>query len=148
MIKLNLGCGSDTIEGYDNIDVNPIAGGVIKCQSYAQLPYEPNSVNEIRAIYTLCKIPPIEVADVLRHWYNLLEPGGTISIELPEIVLIANRISFGPVDIGQYQDWIFGNNDRKSVFTIDTFKQLVTNLKFVVVEGGFQDITFWMKLRK
>lgn len=148
MIKLNLGCGQDIIEGYENWDVNPKVDGVKKCQSYAQLPYETNSVNEIRSIYTLCKIYPNEVSQVLQHWFSILENGGILSVELPDIVLISNRISFGETDIGQFQEWIYGNNDRKSVFTIQTFKQLVENLGFKVIETGIQDITFWAKLTK
>lgn len=112
-ILLNLGCGTDLQQGYDNIDIRDLPG-VIKAD-VRNLPYKPESVDEIRAIDIYEHIPFRESQTLLNHWVSLLKPGGVLIIQSPSIEVLARNIliSTSIKDIEISIAFIFGNQDYK-----------------------------------
>jgi SAM-dependent methyltransferase len=113
LILLNLGCGNDIQQGYDNIDIRDLSN-TIKAD-IRDLPYEPNSVDEIRAIDIYEHISFRESQALLNHWVSLLKPGGLLTIRSPSIEVLARRIltSVNIKDIEDSIAYIFGNQDYK-----------------------------------
>jgi cyclopropane fatty-acyl-phospholipid synthase-like methyltransferase len=112
-IRLNLGCGTDIQQGYENIDTRDLPG-VIKAD-VRDLPYESNSVDEIRAIDVYEHISFRESQRLLNHWVSLLKPRGRLIIQSPSIEVLARNIlmSTSVEEIESSIASIFGNQDYK-----------------------------------
>jgi len=112
-LLLNLGCGTDLKQGYDNIDVRDLPG-VIKAD-VRNLPYKQNSVDEIRAIDVYEHVSFRESQSLLNYWVSLLKPGGLLVIQAPSIEVLARNIltSTSIEDIETSIAFIFGNQDYK-----------------------------------
>lgn len=92
-LRLNLGCGEYPISGFTNIDqaesVNPdvVANAL-------DLPYESGSADEIYCGHLLEHLFPEDAKKALAHWFDLLKPGGTISISVPDFdYLVAQHLA-------------------------------------------------------
>lgn len=86
-IKLHLGCGKRDWPGWVNID-----GGDYPHLHYkdiTKIPFADNSVDLIYSSHTLEYFDRVEVLDVLREWYRVLCPGGTIRIAVPDFYEMA-----------------------------------------------------------
>lgn len=85
-MKLNLGCGSNlenTNNGWINIDKYPLYGSVVKMDlEQAKLPYEDDSVEEIRATHVLEHI--WNYKELLNECWRVLNKDGFIYIEVPK----------------------------------------------------------------
>lgn len=82
-IKLNVGAGSTKIEGYTPLDIHD---GV----DARALPYEAGSVDEIYASHVLEHLGWKDVGETLKHWCDLLKPGGKLKIAVPDFRKIAD----------------------------------------------------------
>jgi hypothetical protein len=81
MIRLHLGCGAIVRPGFDNIDALSTAPGVIRDDpTNLSARYKPGSVSEIYAFHVLEYVPQPRIGQVLRHWAELLEPGGRLGL--------------------------------------------------------------------
>lgn len=88
MIKLNLGCGKDIREGYDNIDIFSQNPKVIKGDVTNLSNYQDNSVDEVLALDIIEHFPGVKVLSVLKEWCRVLKPGGLLIIRTPDIEVI------------------------------------------------------------
>lgn len=91
-MKLNLGCGADVRQGWENLDYNPNVckrRGVKRCDVFKKLPYPDGSVSEIHARYVLEYGSYHRTPQVIEEWLRVLEPGGTITIAVPDFEAIA-----------------------------------------------------------
>jgi hypothetical protein len=111
MLLLNLGCGSDIQQGYDNIDIRDLPDTIQA--DVAKLPYAKGSVDEIRAIDVYEHISFTKSQRLLNHWVSLLKPNGKLIIQGPSVEDLARRIliSTDIRDIEQAIELIFGNQD-------------------------------------
>jgi GT2 family glycosyltransferase len=75
-IRLNLGCGYDHRDGYVNIDNRADVKPDLICDVLSGLPYDDNSVDEIRAYDFLEHIPIGETINVITEIWRVLKPGG------------------------------------------------------------------------
>ena len=96
MIKLNLGCASNLLEGYINIDqdnINTIReryphkhfpeDNIIYTYDVFNLPYKNNTVDEIIADGFLEHISFLEEKPLFEEIYRVLKPGGLFSFGVP-----------------------------------------------------------------
>ena len=85
-IKLNLGCGKAIRSDYINIDLEDWSK---KCDLVADARdlhmFEDESVSEIFSHALLEHIPPWDTIATLAEWHRILEPGGSIQIEVPDL---------------------------------------------------------------
>lgn len=84
MKKLNLGSGGDYIDGYINVDL--YAEKADERFDIAKLPYQDNSIDEIRAYHVVEHFDYMQVQHVLQEWYRVLKPNAKIRIETPDFL--------------------------------------------------------------
>lgn len=83
MIKLNLGSGGDYIEGYVNVDL--YAERADERYDVAKLPYEDNTIDEIRAFHIIEHFDYMNAYVVLHEWRRVLKVGGRLHLETPDL---------------------------------------------------------------
>lgn len=112
-ILLNLGAGTDILQGYDNIDIRNLPNTTKA--DVRDLPYEQNSVDEIRAIDIYEHISFKESQALLNYWVSLLKPDGVLIIQGPSIEVLARNILIATSieDIERSMALIFGDQDYK-----------------------------------
>ena len=76
MIKLNLGSGYRKLPGYINIDNRDNTPADLIRDITAGLPYDDNSVDEVRAYDILEHIPIGQTVSLIEDIYRVLKPGG------------------------------------------------------------------------
>lgn len=91
MTRLNLGCGGKVLPGYENIDLFVHAPGVV-CLDIRALPHTACSVDSILAEDILEHFPRLEWPAVLAEWVRVLKPGGTITLQFPEMTQLAEKL--------------------------------------------------------
>ena len=97
-LRLHLGCGQRRLPGFVNIDHNR-SEATDYVSDIAKLPCPPSSVERIEAYHVIEHIPINTVRDVLAHWKELLQQGGTLVLECPDL----------DADIRELQE---GNHER------------------------------------
>jgi ubiquinone/menaquinone biosynthesis C-methylase UbiE len=119
MLKLNLGCASSLLEGYINIDMDSM--DTIKHRypnieieetldfyqgDILNLPYDDNSVDEIRADAILEHMSFLEESLFFYEVRRALKPGGLLNISVPDFDDIVKK-------------WIESKDDWKDFFRND-----------------------------
>jgi len=80
-IKLNLGSGiAGNFPGFKNVDIRDIEG-VDVVADVRKLPFEDNSVSEIKCQNLIEHFGRHEIVPLLKEWYRVMKPGGKIAIE-------------------------------------------------------------------
>jgi glycosyltransferase involved in cell wall biosynthesis len=139
-LKLHLACGHDYDDSYINVDL--YAPDDAKCDvrfDVMKLPYEDNSVDEIKAFHIIEHFHFFEVQEVLKEWYRVLKPGGRLYLETPDFLETCRAFVEGDNDFrvllyGHFfaHPWVPGQT-HKFLFTED---QMRTNLGW----AGFKEI--------
>jgi predicted SAM-dependent methyltransferase len=80
MTKLNLGCGSNVIDGWLNFD--------LELDIRHKLPFDANSVDCIFAEHVIEHVTHQEAFNFIENCYDILRPGGKIRICVPSVNLI------------------------------------------------------------
>jgi glycosyltransferase involved in cell wall biosynthesis len=84
-LKLNLACGPDYMEDYINVD-NYGEYKVDAKFDVSSLPFDDNTIDEIKAFHIIEHFDFFEGQKVLSEWYRVLKPGGRIWIETPDFL--------------------------------------------------------------
>jgi hypothetical protein len=86
ILRLHLGSGHLYLNGYKNVDPYTIEADYK--EDMRELPsFKSNTVNEIVSHHALEHIPQRDVFPTLQKWYDLLVPGGTLEIGMPDVEL-------------------------------------------------------------
>lgn len=83
MIKLNLGSGSDYIQGYINVDL--YADVADQRYDISRLPYSDHTIDEIRAFHVIEHFDYMNAYNVLFEWHRALKPNGRLHLETPDL---------------------------------------------------------------
>jgi predicted SAM-dependent methyltransferase len=83
-MKLNVGCGHVSIPGYCNVDSIYMPGVDVVDDARWLKMFQHEKVEEIYACHVLEHFNRWEVHDVLRHWHDLLQPGGVLYVAVPD----------------------------------------------------------------
>lgn len=105
-LKVNLGCGLRKDKGWYGIDIRDFKG--VDCVmniGEEKLPFEDNSVDQIKAIHVLEHLYPDELFFCIEECFRVLKPKGFFKIEVPKAGTPAYYI----------------NPDHKIQFVEDTF---------------------------
>jgi|TARA_R110000824_G_scaffold43928_6_gene128209 predicted SAM-dependent methyltransferase len=118
-IKLNLGCASRLLPGYTNIDLDSLENiksrypnlEIDDSQKFMQsnildLPYENNSVDEIRADAILEHLSFLEESKFFSEAKRVLKPNGVLNFSVPDFEEIIRK-------------WIIAEDDWKDFFRND-----------------------------
>ena len=129
-MKLNLGAGSQPIDGYINLD--GATGDTI-------YPLGMKNVDGIRASHVLEHFGHTESVKVLKNWIESLKSGGTLKIAVPDFDDLCRRRALG--EVMDYECVIMGGqvderDYHKSVWNYDKLHYLMSSL-------GLTDIKTW-----
>ncbi len=98
-LKIHIGCGSDIKDGYVNIDeFNPDADVQKPIQ---KLDYPENSVERIEGYMVLEHLTPFDAKAFIKKAHKMLEPGGTLILEVPDLEKVC-RLILAFRDDGEY----------------------------------------------
>ncbi len=85
MKKLNLGCGSNKIKGFINVDKEPTCKPDLLCDFVKdKLPYKDHTIDEVVMFHTIEHISKRQHAHILNEIWRVLKPGGFITFSYPE----------------------------------------------------------------
>lgn len=111
-MKLNVGCGTDYMQGYVNIDGSDSLPGVDKVMDISQTSlrneFEDESCDEILAKDILEHHFHWEAVQLLKDFFMLLKPGGKLTIRVPDCESIINNQTY---TIEQKLTWLYGGQD-------------------------------------
>ncbi|NBW21092.1 MAG: methyltransferase domain-containing protein [Caulobacteraceae bacterium] len=79
MMKLNLGCGGNILQGWENHDSD--------LDISKPLPHEDNSIDFIFAEHVCEHLTTPDVVRFFMEAYRILKDGGTIRIAVPSVVI-------------------------------------------------------------
>jgi predicted SAM-dependent methyltransferase len=142
MTKLNLGCGSQKIDGFIGVDLCPEAE--LHHDLRNPLPFEDSSVDEILAIHLVESFYQFEFPAVLKDWYRVLQPEGKITIEFTSLT---DTIKMYLGDDKQHGHWgLYGRQDVSvDPIVLHHYVYEKDELKELMERTGFKDIEFSSK---
>ena len=112
VLRLNLACGHAVMAGFVNVDVHPF-DEVDVVADPENLPFDPGSVAELRAVHLLERYPARELEQtVLPHWIGLLEPGGSLVVVVRDTDALVRSYVAGGLDFETLQETIFGADEH------------------------------------
>lgn len=128
-MKLNIGAGDTKIEGFLPIDRK-------FGQEAFPLPFQPNSIEEIRCAHMLEHLSFSDVMSALKDWYEKLKPGGRVRIAVPDV----DRILNSRHDPG-WHFYLMGGQINENDFHKSCFTKAI--LTAYMQRAGFVDIAPW-----
>jgi len=91
--KLNLGCGSKTLPGYENAD-NFKADFVDAVYNLYDIPYEDGTISEVLSEHALEHLGKELGERAIKEWARVLRPGGLLHLKIPDLALcISNYLT-------------------------------------------------------
>jgi len=108
-MKLNVGCGRNILDGYENLDLYVGDPRVILCD-VRRLPYDDKSIDKVLAEDILEHFPRLEWKSVVAEWWRVLKPGGDLTVQFPDMIGLS-KVLQGATTIEEWEHWnrkIFG----------------------------------------
>lgn len=136
-MKLNVGGGHKVIEGYLNVDLADTADLQSDVRS---IPLPDEEAEEIIAIHIVEHLERWDVPGALREWYRLLKPGGTLIIELPDLLKVCRNLTQGITDHGFSRRALFGDPQSANPLMMHRWGWTVSELTDELKAAGFVKI--------
>lgn len=144
-LKLHLACGHDYDEDYINVDL--YAPEDAKCDvrfDVQKLPYDDNTVDEIKAFHIIEHFHFFEVQEVLKEWHRVLKPGGKLYLETPDFLETCRSFVEGSpsMPLEEWRVLLYGHFFAHPWIPGQTHKFLFTEgqLKTNLGWAGFQNV--------
>lgn len=104
------------------------------------LPYERDSVDEIRSVQSLEHLDMKEGPRVLRHWRDLLRPGGMLHVDVPDFEETARQLLAQPDEPSKewYYRLVYGSQKNAYAFHKNGFSP--ARLEWMLREAGFREV--------
>lgn len=83
--KLHLGCGDIHINGFCNIDIDPLPAVDIVDDILRLRKFPNNFAEQIYACHVLEHLSHAQVLPALKRWHDVLAPGGELRVSVPNI---------------------------------------------------------------
>lgn len=135
-MKLHLGCGSKILEGFINIDARP-ADNVIADNVKTLSLFKSGSVDLIYACHVLEHICRHERNAVLERWWEVLIPGGTLRVAVPNFEKVVHLYQNG-VPLGGLIGFLYGGQDYS--FNFHHYCWDFQSLEADLQKAGFSNI--------
>lgn len=143
-MKLNIGAGGKRLPGYTGVDVVERPGADIVAPAH-QVPLPDGSAEELIAIHLVEHILPWELKTVLAEWHRLLQPGGLLVLEMPDLIKCCKNILDGRMKGGKHPDqlgmWgLFGDDRYQDPYMLHRWSYTFKTLAPIVEAAGFVKI--------
>jgi SAM-dependent methyltransferase len=104
------------------------------------LPYERDTVDEIRSVQSLEHLDMREGPRVLRHWRDLLRPGGLLHVDVPDFEETARQLLAQPDEPSKewYYRLVYGSQKNAYAFHKNGFSP--ARLEWMLREAGFREV--------
>lgn len=146
-IKLNLGSGRWSLDGYVNVDLAVSKNAKRPPEILSdvrKIPLPDDCATEILAIHIFEHIERWEVDDVLEEWRRLMRKGGKLIMEMPDLIKCCDNIVKGirgeqhPDQLGMWG--LFGDPSEKDRLMMHAWSWTFATLRPLLKEHGFVDI--------
>ena len=121
--RLEIGAGTIRKEGFMHHDIRELPGIDVVCDA-RKFPQElKGTFHEVHASNIIEHFNRFEVFKVLKEWYELLAPGGVITIITPDIEEITRQLHLKMIDIAWFNYLCYGSNEyefNKHYYAFDT----------------------------
>ena len=136
-MKLHLGCGKRHIPGFVHIDAvdYPHVDHVSTIDNLSFVPDD--SVQLIYTCHVLEHFKRQEVVRVLKEWYRVIEPGGSLRVSVPDFFAIC-KVYSKYEDINLVIGPLFGRQDYLYNIHYNVFD--FNSLSICLKEAGFKNI--------
>lgn len=148
-IKVNVGCGGRRIPGYVGVDaVQRSAADYVSPAD--NLPFSDRSCEEVMAIHLFEHILPWDAPKALLEWFRVLQPGGRLILEMPDLYKCCKNIitilDGGTVMAGKHPDqagmWgAYGDSRLKDPYMLHRWGYTFKTIKPLLQDAGFRKIT-------
>lgn len=140
-LRLNIGCGRFKIEGFTNIDINPIykPDQCIDCLEYLRQ-QKTKTVKDIYCGHVIEHLDYPYLHDFLKECHRVLTQTGTLAITVPDAELAIREYHAGKITPGQFDLIIFG--DRSSVHEYHKTAWTKRRLQEIAAMYGFRIADF------
>lgn len=144
-LRINVGAGSRRPPGWFNVDIeeNPDAPTPLDLLSDAKKIALPDEcASELMAIHVAEHFYRWDLDDALDEWKRLLRPGGTLILELPDLIKSCINVIEGRMKGGKHPDqlgmWaLFGDSRSKNPYMSHKYGYSPESLTAILVEHGF-----------
>ena len=137
-VRLNLGSGSQEIEGYINVDARDLPN-VDVIADLSNLPYEDATVDEIFSSHVIEHFTFSQLQkELLPYWYSLLKPNGVFRAIFPDFEAMLPDYQSGEISFDQLARVVMGGQD----YMLDYHYSLLASEKVMEMlqEAGFKDV--------
>jgi len=145
-VKLNLGCGWETIPGHEGMDLRTPSSATIIGDIVDLSRFQDNSIEAIVSHHSLEHQSYNSIPSVLKEWYRVLVPGGRVEIFVPEV----GEIVADDLDFSKFNKCVFGETDEKYWNQKQDFHKTLfrkRDLNALLLEAGFHDLV-WFERRQ
>jgi predicted SAM-dependent methyltransferase len=134
MLKLDLGSGNVRIPGYVQVDAS--LGHDVRA-----LPFAEGTADEIRASHVLEHVSYSEAPQVLKHWADVLKPGGWLKIAVPNFDKIVEWYKEGRGSELPLEGYLMGGQTNH----LDVHRAIYQpqKLKMLLESAGLTDVCEW-----
>lgn len=138
-LRVNLGSGMLTLDGYINVDMRELPGVDIVAR-VDNLPFEPGSLKELSSAHTLEHFPQEQLTrQLLPYWYSLLAVGGVFRATVPDLGAMIEQLRVGEISFDAFRLVAYGGQEYEgdfhhTGFTTESLGELLTEAGFVDVE--------------
>jgi len=81
--RVEIGAGFSPRPGYVHVDVVPFTDDIDLVASGDRLPLPAGWADELLSVHMIEHVPPPRLVATLRHWHDVLTPGGRLTIHTP-----------------------------------------------------------------
>jgi SAM-dependent methyltransferase len=105
-----------------------------------ELPYPPGSVDEIRSVQCLEHVSMREGPRILRHWHEVLKPGGVLHVDVPDFEETARQLLAQPDEASKewYYRLVYGSQKNAYAYHKNGFSP--ARLERMLREAGFREV--------
>ena len=137
-MKVNVGCGQRTLDGYVNID-RKNGGEAFPLSVDGEEAVSDEACDEIRASHVLEHFPHALVPQIIKHWAAKLKPGGVLKIAVPDFDWIAQKYIDGAAE--PIEGYLMGGQTDEDDFHKSVFNK-ATLIEYCR-DAGLTDFGLW-----
>jgi predicted SAM-dependent methyltransferase len=116
--KLNIGCGSNIVSGWLNVDSAP-SPGAIYLDGRKPWPYQSNIFAAVLAEHVIEHVPKEDGMTLLTEAYRVLKPGGHLRVVTPDLTFLMRLTTNSALDARAYLAAIANVHSLETLTTCD-----------------------------